>query len=242
MIIRWKGGKVEKMKTKFFTYKIITFTIIFALIIGIVINIKMKRTKVIKTSSKIEIKNSKIKVIINKSELIKKELQINKQQGNLEKKWKIGYDQFFEKKYAKAIETEGEVLKEDDSFYKAYAVKGIALAYNGNFKEGMRQIDKALELKPNYGYAIFNKALANELYGFYDEAIKWYKKDLEVEKSEWSYYGIASIYGRKGDINNTTKYLKLAIAINENIKSVAENEEDFNNVKKYKEFKLLISK
>lgn len=212
----------------------------------------MKNTNAIKTNNKIETKNSKIEVKDNKSEVIKKQqlredetkkqLQIKKEQVNLEKKWKIGYDQFFEKKYAKAIETEEQVLKEDANFYKAYAVKGIALAYNGNFKEGMRQIDKALALKPNYGYAIFNKALANELYGYYDEAIKWYKKDLEVEKNEWSYYGIASIYGRKGDINNTVKYLKLAIAINANIKSTAKDEEDFDNVKGYKEFKLLISK
>ena len=233
------------MKIKSFKFKIITITIFSVLLVGIVVNIKMKKINVIKTNNEIETINNKSK-LIKKQQLkeneTEKQLLINKKQANLDKKWKLGYDQFFEKKYAKGIETEGQVLKDDSNFYKAYAVKGIALAYNGNFKEGMKQIDKALELKPNYGYAIFNKALANELYGYYDEAIKWYKKDLEVEKSEWSYYGIASIYGRKGDINNTVKYLKLAIAINANIKSTARDEEDFNNVKGYKEFKLLIDK
>nr|WP_281418717.1 hypothetical protein [Clostridium frigoris] len=104
----------------------------------------------------------------------------------------------------------------------------------------MQQIDNSLKLKPNYGYARFNKALAYELFGYYTKAITWYKKDLEVEKFEWSYYGIASIYGRKGDINNTVKYLKLGIAINPNIKNEAKNEKDFDNVKKYKQFKQLI--
>ena len=104
----------------------------------------------------------------------------------------------------------------------------------------MQQIDQSLKLKPDYGYARFNKALANELYRNYDEAIKWYKKDLEVEKFEWSYYGIASIYGRKGDIENTIKYLKLAIDINPNIKNAAKNEEDFDNVQDSMEFQQLL--
>ena len=104
----------------------------------------------------------------------------------------------------------------------------------------MQQIDQALKLKPDYGYARFNKALANELYRHYDEAIEWYKKALEVEKFEWSYYGIASIYGRKGDIKNTIKYLKLAIDINPNIKNAAKNEEDFDNVRESMEFQQLL--
>ena len=139
-----------------------------------------------------------------------------------------------------AIKTENQVLKEDSKFYKAYNVKGIALAYSGDFKGGMQQIDNALRLEPNYGYARFNKALTYELFGDYTNAVTWYKKDLEVEKYDWSYYGIASIYGRKGDINNTVKYLKLAIDINKNIKNQAKNEKDFDNVKQYKQFKQLI--
>lgn len=104
----------------------------------------------------------------------------------------------------------------------------------------MQQIDQSLKLNPNYGYARFNKALANELYEHYDEAIIWYKKDLEVEKFEWSYYGIASIYGRKGDVNNTVKYLKLAIDINPSVKNNAKNEKDFDNVRNHMEFNELI--
>ncbi|MBW9154553.1 hypothetical protein K2F42_20155 [Clostridium estertheticum] len=197
---------------------------------GIVVNAKIKNSNVIEINDKNGMKNKQLQ-----------ECEI-KNQADLEKRWKIGYDQFFEGEYAKAIATENQVLKEDSKFYKAYAVKGIALAYNGDFKGGMRQIDNSLKLKPDYGYARFNKALAYELYGYYAEAIKWYENDLEVEKSEWTYYGIASIYGRKGDINNTVKYLKLAIVINPNIKNEAKNEKDFENVKQYNQFKLLIEK
>lgn len=218
------------MKVRSFKIKLIISTIICAMAAGIVVNAKIKNSNVIEINDKNEMKN----ILLQECEI--------KKQADLEKRWKIGYDQFFEGEYAKAIATENQVLKEDSKFYKAYAVKGIALAYNGDFKGGMQQIDNSLKLKPNYGYARFNKALAYELYGYYAEAIKWYENDLEVEKSEWTYYGIASIYGRKGDINNTVKYLKLAIAINPNIKNEAKNEKDFENVKQYNQFKFLIEK
>ncbi|MCB2353755.1 tetratricopeptide repeat protein [Clostridium estertheticum] len=221
---------MEKVKVKSFKIKLIIFTVICAMEAGIVVNAKIKNSNVIEINDKNRMENLQLQ-----------ECEI-KNQAELEKRWKIGYDQFFEGEYAKAIATENQVLKEDSKFYKAYAVKGIALAYNGDFKGGMRQIDNSLKLKPDYGYARFNKALAYELYGYYAEAIKWYERDLKVEKSEWTYYGIASIYGRKGDINNTVKYLKLAIAINPNIKNKAKNEKDFENVKKYNQFKFLIEK
>lgn len=244
------------MKSKSVKFKLIIFAILSIIGAGIII------TNTIKNSNNIVISN-KAKETDNKNETIKKQeiveaeaskqqeikrnedekqQQIKKKQEELEKKWKLGYDEFFEKKYEKAIETQRQVIKEDPSFYKAYAVEGIALAYNGDFEKGMEQIDKALELKPDYGYARFNKALANELYNHYDEAIKWYEKALEVEKFEWSYYGIASVYGRKGDVSNTVRYLKLAIEINQSIKDVAKNEEDFDKVRNSVEFKQLIQK
>jgi len=61
-----------------------------------------------------------------------------------------------------------------------------------------------------------------------------------VEKFEWSYYGIASICGRRGDIKNTIKYLKLAININPNVKNTAKTEKDFDNVRQSIEFNKLI--
>ncbi|MBZ9634923.1 tetratricopeptide repeat protein [Clostridium sp. FP1] len=227
------------MKPQWFKFKISIFIIIALIVVNAAIkNFNIKSNNAIQTNDKSE----EIKKNGLKDAEIKKLQEVKHKQDSLENKWKIGYDEFFEKKYVQSIETERQVLKEDPNFYKAYAVEGIALAYSGNFKNGIEQIDRALKLKPDYGYARFNKALANELYGHYDEAIKCYKSALEVEKFEWSYYGIASIYGRKGDIENTIKYLKLAIDINPNVKNSARNEEDFDNVQDSMEFKELIKK
>lgn len=160
----------------------------------------------------------------------------------LEDKCTQGYNSFSNKNYIKAISIEDEVIKEDAKFYKAYNIKGIALCYSGKFEEGMKNIDKALEIKPDFGYAMFNKALAYELYGHYDEALSWYNKDLQIEKYIWSYYGISSIYGRKGDAANTVKYLKQAVDMSSDIKAIARDEKDFNPVKNSKEFQDLINK
>ena len=121
-----------------------------------------------------------------------------------------------------------------------YNIRGIAKAYNGDYEEGMNDIDKALSIKDDYGYAIFNKALTYELYGNMDEALKWYNKDLEIEDYVWSYYGIASIYGRRGDINNTMKYLNKAIEIDPAAKEVAQNEQDFEPVRSSEEFQKVV--
>ena len=148
---------------------------------------------------------------------------------------------FNEHDYEKTIEKANEIIDRFPESYKAYNIRGIAKAYKGNFQDGMQDIDKALELNSNFGYARFNKALNYELYGKYDKALIWYDKALEVEDYVWSYYGKASIYGRKGDVENTIKYLKIAISIDSAVKDEAKTEEDFDNVRYSKEFQDLIN-
>jgi len=162
--------------------------------------------------------------------------------AGLERKAQEGYDLFFEKKYDEAIAAEDSVIAEDPAFFKAYYIKGITQCYAGNYEEGSKNIDKALELSPDDYMARFNKALSLELYRHYDESLLWYEKALEVAngQGEWSYYGIASIYGRRGDPANTVKYLSLAIEINPDIREEAKSESDFDPVRSSKEFKELI--
>ncbi len=95
--------------------KIVTLAIISAISVGIVFNA--------------HITNIATKPATLKPQSI--QLYATTSQSDLEKQYKIGYDQFFAKKYALAIATENKVIKINPSFYKAYAVKGIAYAYNG---------------------------------------------------------------------------------------------------------------
>ncbi|WP_160683266.1 hypothetical protein [Clostridium sp. C2-6-12] len=147
------------------------------------------------------------------------------------------YSLFFSHDYKGAINIADELVNEFGNNPMGYNIRGIAKAYNGDYKGGMLDIDKALELDDKYGYARFNKALTYELYGNMEEALKWYNKALEVEEYVWTYYGIASIYGRNGDVDNTMQYLNKAIEMDSGVRETAKEEHDFDPVKNSEAFK-----
>ncbi|EPY2271962.1 tetratricopeptide repeat protein [Clostridium sporogenes] len=217
------------VKTKLSIFIVLSIVAIFSIYWG---NLKQSQNNTNKNTEN----NTSIK-LENKDKKKNKDSKINKE---LEEKCEKGKKLFFDKKYDEAIKVQDEVIKEDSNFYKAYNIKGIALCYSGNFEEGMKNIDKSLDINPDYGYARFNKALAYELYDRFDEALKCYDKALDIEKYEWSYYGKASIYGRRGDVKNTVECLKKAIEISPGVKEEAKHEEDFEPVKNSEEFKALI--
>jgi tetratricopeptide (TPR) repeat protein len=200
------------------------------------INKALQESKV-KSETQLKAKNDAAKA---KSKEENKALQ--DKQKSMNDKYNQAHDAFFNKNYDLAIKLADELIAEDPNYYMAYNIKGITQCYGKDYENGMKNIDKALEIKPDFPYGRFNKALANELYGHYDEAIVWYNKALEVDKNNpWSYYGIASIYGRRGDVENTVRYLKQAIALYADIKAEAAKEVDFNPVKNSSEFKALIN-
>ena len=156
------------------------------------------------------------------------------------------YNTFFTGNYSGTIAKADAIIAKYPESFKGYNIRGIAKAFAGSFENGMKDIDKALEINPNFGYARYNKALNYELYGHYDESLKWYDKALEVEDYMWSYYGIASIYGRRGDVDNTVKYLNKAVEAEKAesksaIREEAKTEKDFDPVRSNQEFKNFIN-
>ncbi len=251
-IKEWGTYMLNKFSLK---TKIIIFSIAALVGIGIVVSTGIENRRAAK-----KLENMKNEEILNaqkadtnrdeeealkkkqEEEQKKKDEEVNQQEHQkvLEEKYQKSYNAFFSKKYSESIKLADEVIKEDDKFYKAYNIKGIAQCYSGKYLDGMKNIDKALELKPDYGYARFNKALALELYEKLDEALVWYDKALEVENYVWSHYGKASIYGRKGDVANTVKNLKTAIEMEPGVKEEAKKEKDFDKVRNSKEFQELV--
>ena len=192
-------------------------------------------TNTINTDAK-DIEDDKSKA--NNNEMIEvKEKNYSSRENDL---YNEAYTLFFSNEYSKAISKADVLINEFPSNTKGYNIRGIAKAYNGDYDGGMKDIDKSLSIDENYGYARFNKALTYELYKNMDEALKWYNKDLEVEDYVWSYYGISSIYGRRGDVANTMEYLNKAIKMDSGVKEVAKTEHDFDPVKNSEEFKKAI--
>lgn len=159
---------------------------------------------------------------------------------NLESTYEESYNAFHSGNYAKAITLADKVLKVDQKHYKALNIKGIALSFQNNYTSGMKNIDAALAINPDFGYGRFNKALAYEYNEQIQNAITWYDKALEVEAYTWSYYGKASCYGRIGDVQNTVKNLKIAISMDKVVVELARDEKDFNKVRSSKEFSDLV--
>ena len=141
----------------------------------------------------------------------------------------------------KAIELCNDLIKQVDDPYEAYALRGYAKAMSGNFENAMKDIDKSLEIKPDYGRGRHYKAFTYKLFKKNDSALEWFNKAVEVEPYSWSYFGAACLYSVKNDSENAIKYLKKAVELEPKaIKDRAKTEEDFDNIKNTKEFKQLI--
>lgn len=221
--------------------KIILILLVILVILILIINGMKNRKDESNLSNK---SNSQIIKSQESSDTETNKEESNKEESNTieESLYEEARNLFFnERNYEKTIEKANEIINQFPESYKAYNIRGIAKAYNGDFHEGMKDIDKALDLNSEFGYARFNKALNYELYGEYDNALTWYDKALEVEDYVWSYYGKASIYGRRGDVENTIKYLKIAISMDSSVKDEAKTESDFDNVRDSKEFQDLIN-
>ena len=82
-------------------------------------------------------------------------------------------------RYNKAIETYNHILSIDPCFYKALYNKGyISLVITGEYEAAIRYFGEALDCKPDYADALFNRGLAYELLEDYANARKDYRETL----------------------------------------------------------------
>lgn len=223
--------------------KIALLSILVIIIIGVLVKQSIDNKKEIDRQNKLQeqLKEKEASETKEKNDqAAKAKLDAENKQKSLDEKAENAKEVFFTKDYESAINLSNEILSEDNNNYKAYAVRGIAKAYTRDYSGAMEDINKSLEIKPDYGYARFNKGLVYELQEEFTDAIEWYNKDLEIENYVWSYYGIASIYGRRGDVDNTVNYLTKAIELDTAVKETAKEEHDFDPVRDSDKFNNLI--
>jgi len=155
------------------------------------------------------------------------------------------YDQglklYYQRQFPEALKLFNQALAIDPLCYEALNAKGATLAFQGHYDQGLALIEQALDLNPAFVYGHFNQGLANELAGRWEIAIAAYQKALQLDKRDtWSYYGIASIYGRQGNIDKVLEYLQPAITLDPDVKEVARDEKDFAPVQKDPRFQTLV--
>jgi tetratricopeptide (TPR) repeat protein len=153
-----------------------------------------------------------------------------------------GLDLYYERNFSEALKLFNKALAIDPNCYQALNAKGATYAFQGKYDEGLTLIKQALAIKPDFVYGHFNLGLANELAGRWDPAISAYLEAIQLDnKDVWSYYGIASIYGRFGNSQKVLEYLEQAINLNPEVKETARKEHDFDPVRQDPRFQKLIS-
>ena len=152
-----------------------------------------------------------------------------------------GFRAFKAGKYITALKMYEKALAINPKSPQALNGKGVVLAFSGKPLLGLKYINAAIELKPDYLTAYFNAGLANELAKNYPAAIKAYTKIIVADpKNTWSYYGIACSYARMGDAKHAVSFLAKAIVLDKHVKMNAQTEKDFNKIRTDKNFINLI--
>ena len=148
---------------------------------------------------------------------------------------------YYQRKFYEALPLFDKALSIDPNCYQALNGKGATLAFLGKYKEGIDLIKKAQAINPTFVYARFNEGLAYELAGQWNESISAYHEALKLDKNDtWSWYGIASVYGRQGNIEKVLEYLRPAIELETDVKAVAREEKDFAPVRNDSRFQELV--
>lgn len=128
-----------------------------------------------------------------------------------------------------ALELANKALEKDGENYKALSLKGIIQAFDVSPEEGIKTVEKALAINPNYVQADFDMAMAQKLGKHYDESIRYFQKVLDKDpKNTWSWYGIATNYADKRDKAKALEYLKKAVDLDpQNVKPQAAAQDHF---------------
>lgn len=157
-----------------------------------------------------------------------------------EKFFEQGLKLYEQSDYPKAVVAFEQAIAANPANYKVYTAKGIALCFEGEYQSGMAQIQKTLDMNPGYIPAFYDMAMAYKLQNNYDQSLYWFEKTIQGDpKNTWSYYGIATIHADRGNTQESLKYLRRAIELDATVKSVAQQQSHFDQMRNIPEFQAL---
>jgi Flp pilus assembly protein TadD len=114
-----------------------------------------------------------------------------------------------------------DTLARNPDSWAAHDLLGNALFKRGHVDEAIAQIQKAMEIYPNYPDGHYNLGVALAQNGQVDEAIAEYKKALEVNPNDVkTRYNLGNILLQKGQVDEATAQFQKALEINPNFAQV----------------------
>jgi tetratricopeptide (TPR) repeat protein len=147
------------------------------------------------------------------------------------------------KHHQKAIECYNKVLEIDPENSSAWVNKGNALNNLNKYQNAIECYNKVLKIEPETTGVLDNKGRALSKLNRYEEAIECYNKALKLDLNNpiiwYNKACVESVHNNKG---KSVESLKKAIDLDKNFVDFAITDEDFDNIRKTKEFQDLLSK
>lgn len=136
----------------------------------------------------------------------------------------IGADNIFNHKYTEALTYINNAIRiastiTNDTSYadEAYVYRGIIYAETKEYDLALADLNKEVELNPNYDFAYFARGLTYYNKEDYDHAITDYTRAIELNpKYENAYYNRGLAYFQKGDYEQSISDYDKALEINPN--------------------------
>ncbi len=118
-----------------------------------------------------------------------------------------------------------------------YVTQGNELFREGRYENAVEMYDKATEINPDCYEAFLGQGVAYTRLQRYDEAIAAYNKAIRTSSDKAdAWYGKARCYALKNDTDMAVDNLRQAIALNPDIREMAQHESDFNSVRETESF------
>lgn len=120
--------------------------------------------------------------------------------------------------------------------------QGIIFDAAQEYELAVSAYDKAIEIKPDYHEAWYNRGIALGKLGRLEEAIASHDKAVEIkpDKDE-AFYNKACCYALQNNIEQAIENLQTAINLNpEEYREMAKKDSDFNAIRNNKRFQKLI--
>ncbi len=119
------------------------------------------------------------------------------------------------KVWADGISLFDDVIKKHPNAFYAYHSRGIAYYYAGNYKQSLKDYDKATELNNTYGLTFYNKGLAQMMLKQYADALLSFSRTIElIPTHDQAYNDRAIVYYNQNQLDAALKDYNKAIELN----------------------------
>jgi arylsulfatase A-like enzyme/Flp pilus assembly protein TadD len=121
-------------------------------------------------------------------------------------------------RYGESIAKLKEVMKTDPQSVPVHYLQGLNYYRSKMFPEAVEELQKAVQLSPDYSLAVFNLGMAQAHAGQIDAAIVTLKRALQLDASNFeAAFNLGVAYLQKRDLQSAAAAFRQSIAINPNL-------------------------